>query len=106
MNDREQQDRRAIGRRIIASRQALGLDRRAFARACGITQPALSNYERGIRCPNIDSAVRISRLLGGAYLDWLYIGDLSALPPTLRAKLSAFDRPDLYLSARHARAIQ
>lgn len=48
-----------IGRRIVILREALGLTQGAFARLVEISQPALANYETGIRRPEIDKAIQI-----------------------------------------------
>ena len=79
----------AIGKRIEATRLALGYtNASAFARLVGISVPALGNYERGERRPNVDQALQIVRATG-ATLDWIYRGDRSGLPHRIAAHLPA-----------------
>lgn len=67
-----------IGRRISALRQVMQLNKTAFAELIGTSQPAVSQYESGVRRPELDVALRI-RLRTGVTLDWLYEGDRSGL---------------------------
>ena len=78
-----------IAKRIVALRTALGLNQSAFASLIEISQPAMNNYERGIRRPDLDVAVKIHQRTG-ITLDWLYLGNRSGLPGHLLAQL-----PDL-----------
>lgn len=78
-----------IARRITALRTALGLNGAQFAALVEITQPAMSNYEAGIRRPDLDVGIKIQARTG-VTLDWLYLGDRSGLPGRLLALL-----PDL-----------
>lgn len=79
-----------IGRRLIALRQALGFNQSAFAQLVEISQPAINNYERAIRRPEIDVAIKI-QMRTGATLDWIYLGDRSGLPGRLLAVLPDLD---------------
>jgi transcriptional regulator with XRE-family HTH domain len=83
-----------IAKRLVALRTSLGLNQVAFAALVEISQPAMNNYERGIRRPDLDVAVRIHQRTG-ITLDWLYLGNRSGLPGHLLAKL-----PDLSESKR------
>lgn len=78
-----------IARRITALRMALGLNSMSFAALIGVTQPAMSNYEKGLRRPDLDIGIQF-QLRTGVTLDWLYLGDRSGLPGRLLAQL-----PDL-----------
>jgi transcriptional regulator with XRE-family HTH domain len=78
-----------IGRRLVALRDALKLNQSAFAQLIDVSQPAVNNYERAIRRPEIDVAIKI-QMRTGVTLDWIYLGDRSGLPGRLLALL-----PDL-----------
>jgi transcriptional regulator with XRE-family HTH domain len=78
-----------IARRLIALREALGLNQSAFAALVGITQPAMNNYESALRRPQLDVAQSIVARTG-ITLDWLYLGNRSGLPAHLLAKLPEF----------------
>ena len=58
-----------IGKRIVMLREALGHNQGQFARLVDISQPALANYESGLRRPEIDKAVQIV-VKTGVTLDW------------------------------------
>lgn len=78
-----------IARRLIALRTALGHNQSAFAALVGISQPAMNNYEKGLRRPELDVAVKVLQRTG-VTLDWLYLGNRSGLPAHLLALI-----PDL-----------
>lgn len=78
-----------IARRIQALMTALEHNQTSFAILVGISQPALNNYLKGIRRPDLDVAIQI-QMRTGVTLDWLYLGDRSGLPSRLLAQL-----PDL-----------
>lgn len=71
-----------LARRLVALREALGYNQSAFAVHVELTQPALNNYERGLRRPDFDSAIKI-KVKTGATLDWIYEGDRTGLPGRL-----------------------
>ena len=79
----------AIGRRLLLTRQALGIDAQGeFARRAGIGVTAYNQYEMGRKRPSIENAVALC----DAYhltLDWLYRGDPSGLTYELGAALQA-----------------
>jgi transcriptional regulator with XRE-family HTH domain len=83
-----------IGRRLVALRDALRLNQSAFAQLIDVSQPAVNNYERAIRRPEIDVAIKI-QMRTGVTLDWIYLGDRSGLPGRLLALL-----PDLETAQR------
>lgn len=78
-----------IARRLEALVTAMGQTQTGFAQLVGISQPALNNYLKGIRRPDIDVAIQIQTRTG-VTLDWLYLGDRSGLPARLLEML-----PDL-----------
>lgn len=61
---------------------ALELNQTAFAIRVGITQPALNNYVKALRRPDLDVAIMIAARTG-VTLDWIYLGDRSGLPSRL-----------------------
>lgn len=78
-----------IARRLGALMTALGHNQAGFAALIGISQPALNNYLKAIRRPDLDVAINI-QIKTGVTLDWLYLGDRSGLPAKLLTVL-----PDL-----------
>lgn len=78
-----------IAMRLKALLDALNLNQAGFASLVGISQPALNNYLKGIRRPDLDVAISIQSKTG-VTLDWLYLGDRSGLPARMLALL-----PDL-----------
>lgn len=87
-NDLEGRENAAIARRLIATREALGMNQSSFAAFCGITPQTLNNFEKALQRPSLESAGLISAAIG-AKLDWLYYGDRPSLPTDLSAKIFA-----------------
>lgn len=85
-----------IARRLNALMEALKRNQVSFANLIGISQPALNNYLKAIRRPDLDVAINIQTKTG-VTLDWLYLGDRSGLPSHLLEIL-----PDLSDQARRA----
>lgn len=77
-----------IGARLRAAREALGLTQAEFYRRAGIAQNAYSQYESGKRLLTLNQAIKL-RDAFGLSLDWLFQGDLAAMPHALAAKLAA-----------------
>lgn len=73
-------------------REALGHSQGAFARLVDISQPALANYESGLRRPELNKAIQIVTKTG-ATLDWIYLGDRAGLPARLLGLIAEFDAP-------------
>lgn len=80
-----------IARRLVALRDALDLNQGSFAQLVGISQPAMSNYEKGLRRPDLDVGIAI-QLKTGVTLDWLYLGDRGSLPGRLLSTLPDLSR--------------
>jgi len=78
-----------IGKRLRALMAALDRNQTAFAHLVGISQPALNNYIKGHRRPEVDVAIQIQTKTG-ATLDWIYLGDRAGMPARLLESL-----PDL-----------
>lgn len=85
-----------IAMRLRALMEALNRNQASFANLIGISQPALNNYLKAIRRPEIDVAINIQAKTG-VTLDWLYLGDRSGLPSKMLEIL-----PDLSDQGRKA----
>lgn len=80
-----------IAMRIDALMATLGHNQTSFALLVGISQPALNNYLKGIRRPDLDVAIQM-QLRTGVTLDWLYLGDRAGLPSRLLETLPDLSR--------------
>ena len=85
-----------IAMRLEALMAALDRKQAGFAALIEISQPALNNYLKAIRRPELDVAIRIASKTG-VTLDWLYLGDRSGLPARMLSLL-----PDLSDRSRKA----
>lgn len=73
-----EQSKKRIGKRLLLTRQALGLAQGVFASRAGISHSSYSQYESGLKRPSYESAVALCE----AYdltLDWIIRGDPSGL---------------------------
>jgi transcriptional regulator with XRE-family HTH domain len=77
-----------IGRRLLRTREALGLSQAEFCRQIGVERNLYNPFEKGRRRITIDVAMKI-RDRYGITLDWTYAGDPHALPSALYHKLVA-----------------
>lgn len=68
-----------IGRRLAALMNALDRNQTSFAALVELSQPALNNYLKGLRRPDLDVAIRIASKTG-VTLDWIYLGERHGLP--------------------------
>lgn len=78
MRESDGRTAKAIGARLLLTRQALGLAQNDFAKRAGIAVNTYNQYEMGKNVPNL----RSGHALCDAYsitLDWLYRGDNSGL---------------------------
>ncbi|WP_420798718.1 helix-turn-helix domain-containing protein [Nitratireductor pacificus] len=64
-----------------------------FAQRIGVSQPALNNYLKGLRRPDLDVAINIQARTG-VTLDWIYLGDRSGLPARLLELLPNLSDPE------------
>lgn len=69
----------AIARRLIATRQALGLSATEVWREMSWNSGAYHNWEAGARRPNLTDMILYADRFG-LTLDWIYRGDPSGLP--------------------------
>jgi len=81
-----------IAMRLTALMAALERNQASFASLIGVSQPALNNYLKALRRPEIDVAINIHAKTG-ATLDWIYLGDRSGLPSRLMESLPDLDGP-------------
>jgi transcriptional regulator with XRE-family HTH domain len=63
-----------LRRARLAAGGGAGMDQRELAAALGLSQAAISDYERGRRHPGLSTLLRLSRTLG-ASLGWLVAGE-------------------------------
>lgn len=52
-----------FARRLVARREALGMTQQDVADASGLTQSAISYFEKGLREPSLLNAVRLAKAL-------------------------------------------
>jgi len=69
----------AIGQRIIAIREALGLNQSEFALRADLKKSQVSNWESGLHRPSLDACIAI-RETYGLSIDFIIFGNLDALP--------------------------
>lgn len=50
----------AFGERLTKLRKAAGITRAQLGEACGVAQSTISNYEKGLRIPYADTAVKMA----------------------------------------------
>lgn len=72
-------EQEAAGARLRAARQALGLTQREIAEVAGATPHGISQWEAGIKRINPFGMARL-KARWGISLDFVYAGDISALP--------------------------
>lgn len=71
---------------MLATKLALGISTRFITEQTGITKTAWNNYENRISRPNLLDCIRFCARFG-ITLDWVYLGNPSALPHELAAKI-------------------
>ncbi len=75
-----------IGKRLVAMHNALGITQADVCRAIDLTSGRYNQYVTGKRLLTLDVAVRLVAAYG-VTLDWLFLGDVSALPVRIHQKL-------------------
>lgn len=70
----------ALGSRIRARRDAVGLTQEKLARICGVSRAAVAQWESGVTRPSLDNLIKAAEALS-VWLSWLTTGDQS-LPDT------------------------
>jgi transcriptional regulator with XRE-family HTH domain len=69
-----------IAYRMRLLRDALGMTQDSFSSMTGVGRTSIANYERAIRRPDIDEAIKICAATG-VNLQWLYTGEMAAYLP-------------------------
>lgn len=78
----------AIAARLIATREALGLNQAAFCTEAGIARNTYNQWEKAINRPQLDYAIQLCEKFG-LTLDWIYRGIPSRLPHDIAMQLAA-----------------
>lgn len=79
---------RAIGHRLLLTRQAVGLAQTDFCARAKIKPNTYNQYERGRFRPTIDNAIALCETYK-LTLDWIYRGDPSGLRYELAEAIGA-----------------
>lgn len=77
---------RVIGRRLRATREALGLTQEQLAQSIGVQRTAYRNWEIGERMPDPLAMTRLAERYG-ATLDWIYRGVIAGMAHSLAIKI-------------------
>jgi len=91
----------AVGGRLAATREALGLRQEELALQVGVSRSALANWETGRSLPDVAAIARFAER-HRITLDWIYRGDPSALPQSLAQKVLGESTPSKATIARAA----
>ena len=73
------EDQKAVGRRLVITRKALGKRGIDFSQEFGWSQQKISSWERGVNFPPHWEMVKLSRRYGVS-LDWIYLANMAQLP--------------------------
>lgn len=76
----------AIAARLIATREALGLNQADLCTQAGIARNTYNQWEKGTNRPQLDYAIRPCERFG-LTLDWIYRGIPSRLPHEIALSL-------------------
>ena len=76
-----------VGRRLKSLRKAFGMKQAALCRLTGISPQAWNNAETGDNLLTVPNAVEVCRVTG-VTMDWIYRGQITALPSNLLAALA------------------
>lgn len=68
----------AIGRRLLLTRQVIGLQQNEFCERAKIASNTYNQYEKGKKRPTIENAIALCETYN-LTLDWIYRGDPSGL---------------------------
>lgn len=78
----------AIAARLVALREARGMNQREFAAHLGLGFTAWNNYELALSRISLDAARKV--VAGtGASLDWIYYGNPAGMPLNLMSQIQA-----------------
>jgi transcriptional regulator with XRE-family HTH domain len=79
-------DRGQVGARLDLTRQALGKEPAEFCRLYGLKLNTFSQWISGDRLINLSDAVKLCGAIG-VTLDWIYRGEMGALPYELAQRI-------------------
>lgn len=79
-------DIKQIADRLIATREAMGLNQSEFAKTIGLTKSTYNPFEKKGRRITLDAALRMWKV-HRIPLHWTYLGDPSDLPVKIYQKL-------------------
>lgn len=79
---------KSIAKRLQMTREALELSKAELCRGIGCKHPRWSQYESGDRRITLEIADKLCEKYG-VTLDWIYRGNMSALPSALHHKLAS-----------------
>ena len=83
---REPTEDETIGVRLVRTRKVFGMQQNEFAESAGIRRGTYTQWELGVRRPNLDDAIRLVRTYK-LTLDWIYLGIPTGLPPQIYSQL-------------------
>lgn len=78
----------AIAARLVATREALGLNQRQLCERADLAPNTYNQWERARGRPDLDGALALCEAFGLS-LDWIYRGDESRLSHELAVKIRA-----------------
>lgn len=88
-----------VSERLIALRIALGFETQtAFAKRYGFATTQYNNFENGKPLP-ATAAIRLVQQIHGLSLDWLYLGNTSAMASGLLRKIEQAEQETRAISA-------
>lgn len=79
---------KVIAKRLLSTRQALGLSQVEFCAQIDVAKNVYNPFETGKRRITVDVAMKI-RGRFGISLDWIYCGEVGRLPVELVTKLQS-----------------
>lgn len=79
---------KVIARRLVMTREALGLKQTEFCAQIDVAKNVYNPFEKGSRRITLDVALKI-RARFGVSLDWIYCGEVGRLPMHLFTKLAS-----------------
>lgn len=77
--DRQERTLSAIGRRLKATREALGLNQRQLCQRASVATNTYNQWEKGKSRPELDEAIKLVDEFD-LTLDWIYLGDAGRMP--------------------------
>ena len=79
-------DKTSLGSTIAALRKERGMTQLELAGQLGVTDKAVSKWERGLSCPDLYTCPRLAEILGASVEDLMLV---SPVPPTPAGRTAA-----------------